>query len=330
MAGRALDRIPSSTCLVECRAIALWLREQDGTATVPVDSCVAVLSFPDPSHCLAGRRHDASRSGVERCSVSTLVVHTLQDIEFTTRRPVGANFPDRGPGPTPLGHMFHIEDRNMLGERLLAPNPHTVSARAVGIENGGEICAEDKRIRGWSDCKLLLDGSVLVYIVYSTMCWIGEIFEVEIIKEVLARIVTCLAVLITSCGDECLTRNRGTRDCSVGEAGVGLDRAGNDRAGGTGTRAGGATVESASSIALFGYDRAGTQSSVKSTAPTSALSVVGTRTGDVLGTRGLARPDSSSRKSLVSAVLDSDKLSATMNGSVIGAKVVNVGDGQKA
>lgn len=288
VAGRALDRIPSSTCLVECRAIALWLREQDGAAAVPVDSCVAVLPFPDTSHCLAGRRHDASRSGVERRSVGTLVVHTLQDIELTTRRPVGANLPDRGPGPTALGHMFHIEDRNMLSKRLLAPDPHTISTGTVGVENGGEICAEDKRVRRWSNCELLLDGSVLVYIVYSTMCWIGEIFEVEIIKEVLTRIVTCLAVLITSCGDECLTRNWGTRDCGVGEAGIGLDRARDDRAGGTRIGARGATIEPASSIALFSDDRTGTQSSVKSTAATGTLSVVGTRAGDVLSTRGLA------------------------------------------
>lgn len=227
--------------------------------------------------------------------------------------------------------MFHIKDRNMLSECLLAPNPHTISAGAVGIENGSEICAEDERVRRWSDCELLLDGSVLVDIVYSTVRRIWEIFEVEIVKEALARIIGCLAVLITSCGYECLTWDRSAGDRGVGEARVGLDgarnRARNGRVGRTRTRT---TVETASTIAFFGDDRAGTKPGVESTASTSAFPVVRTRTGDVLGARRFARPDTTGRKSFVGAVLNSDKPSTTVNGRVVRAKVVNVGYCQKA
>ena len=55
-------------------------------------------------------RHDTARTGMESSSIGTLVIDTLENVEFTTERPVeGINLPDRGPGATPLRHMADIE-----------------------------------------------------------------------------------------------------------------------------------------------------------------------------------------------------------------------------
>lgn len=47
---------------------------------------------------------------MESSSIGTLVVDTLENVKFTTERPVeGINLPDRGPGTTSLRHMTNIE-----------------------------------------------------------------------------------------------------------------------------------------------------------------------------------------------------------------------------
>jgi hypothetical protein len=104
---------------------------------------------------------------MESSSIRTLVVDTLENVEFTTERPVeGINLPDRGPGTTSLRHMADIESvsgrtisvgdgavsngghlhSNMLLVVLLGPKTNGITTGSVRPQDSRAIGTKDERI----------------------------------------------------------------------------------------------------------------------------------------------------------------------------------------
>jgi hypothetical protein len=142
---RALNGIPSTTVVVELRAIAQVRVEPHRATDVVVDVGITVLLNLLPKHATTGTGHRAARAGVESGGVGSIVVRTFEDVEFTSVRPVGGvDFPDSGPGSAALGHVSDIEHGDVVAVVLLGYEANRITSRSVGFEDVNGVGAEDE------------------------------------------------------------------------------------------------------------------------------------------------------------------------------------------
>ena len=142
---RTLNGIPSSAVVVKLRPIAQVGVEPNRAADVVVDVGITVLLDLLPKHAAASTGHRTARAGVEGGGVGSVVVRTLQDIEFTSVRPVGGvDFPDGGPGAAALGHVSDIEHSDVVVVVLLGDEANRITAGSIGLEDIDGVRAEDE------------------------------------------------------------------------------------------------------------------------------------------------------------------------------------------
>lgn len=87
---------------------------------------------------------------------------------------------------------------NMGGVCFLASDAYTISPRAIRIQNGLVVGADNKRI---SRCvrQVLFQSSRFIDIDYTTMCWIVNCFVLEAVEEAFAYEVIDKSVLDGEC-----------------------------------------------------------------------------------------------------------------------------------
>lgn len=197
------------TATVGVEAVTVVLVVLGGLTAAVVTVAVAAYKCGGLDGTLVGNL--AAGTGVQSDGVGLGVVNTLDDVDLTTHRPVGAEHPESGPQATGAGgHVSKVSDEETLGEGLAGLNASRLTS--IGRALGVVINTKVDGTRGRTG-HTLGHGSWAVDILNETLSRVGVGEEVEFLEEVVGVVLGIKDILgvdtcsgeqsADACGEEC-------------------------------------------------------------------------------------------------------------------------------